>query len=134
MKKAYVFVNSYICGKQTGIQAAHALVNLSIKHNATDYKKWAKYYETLVILNGGDCDGMRRIRELMCELDLCVGIFREPGLGNPAPFTALAYVPDADMMNRIESLVPNQELIEEQLLDYRWTFADIIVNSRTHNG
>ena len=52
--KLYCLVNRSLSPIQKGIQAAHAIAELSLNNLARkDYKKWAKKYKTIVILDGG---------------------------------------------------------------------------------
>ena len=50
--KAYVFVMYNLSGIQKGIQATHAVAELSLTGSKA-YEDWAKNHKTLILLNGG---------------------------------------------------------------------------------
>lgn len=71
--RAYAFTNFYLSSIQHGIQAFHALHEMFVEYKPT--KKydpasemlydWATYHKTMITLNGGNLDGLRKVWELV---------------------------------------------------------------------
>lgn len=67
--RAYVIVNMYMQGIHAGIQAAHALTEMGVQavneNEQRLYSNWAKKDKTLIVLNGGNSQSLRKmIRKL----------------------------------------------------------------------
>ena len=62
----YAIGNYYLSSIQQGIQAAHTLAELAImpEHRGV-FDEWAKNHKTMVVLNGGNADGLRKFYELL---------------------------------------------------------------------
>lgn len=71
--RAYFFGNMYLSSIQQGIQAAHATASMFTKYLYDDLNsvketmlfEWANEHETMVLLNGGDCDALQDIVDLL---------------------------------------------------------------------
>ena len=64
----------YLSSLQQGLQAAHTVSELFVKYkNAELYEKliydWAKNHKTMVLLNGGNCDGLNSIHTYFTLLE-----------------------------------------------------------------
>ncbi len=66
--KLYSFVNRYLIPIQKGIQTAH-MVSEMFQENENNklLLDWAQNHKTIIMLDGGLCDNMRRLKE-MCVL------------------------------------------------------------------
>ena len=52
--RMYGLVNYQLSGIQKGIQFGHAVVEYGLKYfNTDEYKRWANFDKTFIILNGG---------------------------------------------------------------------------------
>ena len=50
--RAIVLTNSWLSGVQKGLQAGHALVEMSLTENFL-YQEWAAWHKTLIVVEGG---------------------------------------------------------------------------------
>lgn len=90
MSKLYVFVNSYVCGVQVGIQACHAIARLMHEGRADPrVNTWAAEYETFVWLNGGDSERMTEIKHAVDACGISSSTFEEPGMNGLHTATAV---------------------------------------------
>ena len=129
--KMYVFVNSKVCGNQTGIQAAHAVARLVYKsaHDAR-IRDWMSH-ETLVILNGGTDARMQEIATTLVDHSYpnCTALFREPDMGGL--LTAIAYIPTEDEIQTARGIQSGTYWSNGGPLDI---IPDLIASSRSHRG
>lgn len=103
--RAYVIVNLYSQGIQTGVQAAHALANLAVAAPLL-HRKWATDGKTLIFLRGGDPTSLdalaerlenqyQQVYEELTGYELCsdtevpIATFQEPALGNSTTAVAV---------------------------------------------
>ena len=101
--RAYVIVNLYSQGIQTGVQGAHALANLAVEAPGL-HREWAVNDKTLIFLRGGDPESLDVLAERLedqyhhlvdalgyqvtMDTEIPVASFQEPALGNST--TAIA--------------------------------------------
>lgn len=128
--KAYAFVNSKVCGNQTGIQAAHAIARLVHKRSYR-VSSWMAH-ETLVILNGGTDARMHEILDILIDNSSAehVASFHEPDMGGL--LTAIAYIPSEaeDFMAReIRAGVGQYDIVVPST-----AIANLIATTHTHRG
>lgn len=66
----YSFTNFYVSSLQKGLQTAHAVSEMSVSKMSDKatavYNDWAKIDKTIIILNGGNCAGLKDIFNI-CE-------------------------------------------------------------------
>src|SRR5438132_10373379 len=80
--RLYCFVNTYICNIHAGIQSAHVLAELMYKYRELpalqlqpertqrlNVTEWATKHKTIIVLNGGDCQNMGKLRGLLEHKD-----------------------------------------------------------------
>lgn len=66
---------------QQGIQSLHAVVEYQRKYgNDAEYKGWADYDKTVIILNGGTSKTLSEHLNTVTSLGVKTGIFNEPDL------------------------------------------------------
>lgn len=128
--KAYVFVNSKVCGNQTGIQAAHAIARLVHKRSYR-VSSWMAN-ETLVLLNGGTDKRMHEILDILIDNSSAehIALFREPDMSGL--LTAVAYIPsDAEdfMAREIRAGVGQYDINVPSA-----AIANLIATTHTHRG
>lgn len=99
--KNYVFVNRYCKGIQAGIQAAHAVAELS-KIDTDDYYDWATNHRTLILLDGGDHNQLEEIGTKLTNYSVDFGLFREEGLNDS--ITAISFVANEDVMEAMHRI------------------------------
>lgn len=90
--KCIIFVSAYSTGKQTGIQACHALAELSIA-GSDEYRRWASTDKTIVVLNGGNKESMESIKASLIHYGIdsnFIGEFRESEQNDT--LTAVAFI------------------------------------------
>ena len=90
---------------QKGIQFGHAVVEYGLKHSKDDdYKDWAEYHKTFIILNGGTSTTMRQNVMILNEENIKNACFVEPDLN--------------DMMSSTVFLVDSRVYDRENYLDF----------------
>lgn len=110
-QRMYVFVLSQLSPLDKGIQAAHAIANLSL-HDSEEYNRWVKKDKTLIILNGGNTSTMREHWDtihLLMESDKipgCVASFQEENLDGIT--TAIAVLVDEQVFDRKKYPLANE--------------------------
>jgi peptidyl-tRNA hydrolase len=67
--RAYIFGNMYLSSIQQGIQAAHVITDMFVKHKRANKKRkmlhdWATHDKTMVLLNGGTSQDLRYLMNL----------------------------------------------------------------------
>jgi len=85
--RAYTIVNMYMAGIHAGIQSAHILTEMALASLEADsqesktFQSWAKNDKTLIVLNGGSNQNLRKMMQLIepaCrELELPFAAFHE---------------------------------------------------------
>lgn len=77
----YSFVNAnYLKHIQHGIQSFHALHEMydkymTMQHDRLDIvKEWAKYYKTVIVLDGGDHQDLQEIADFLRNNDTALGL------------------------------------------------------------
>lgn len=94
--KMYFITNMYLSPIQRGIQSAHALAELYENNSDSNLEivsDWAKNHKTIIVLNGGTNESMKRIyskiEELSLDANLILATFNEPELNNTLTAIAL---------------------------------------------
>lgn len=109
--RMYGMVPYQLMGIQQGIQFGHAVVEYALNYgDADEYKTWAKYHKTFIILNGGTTntkygdDGLPTGTLNKTAIDLYqdygvhkIGFFREPDLQDA--LTAICFLVDERVWN-----------------------------------
>lgn len=140
--KMMAIVNYYSQGRQTGIQAAHAVVRRGL-YNDCEYQAWATVHETLVVLDGGDHKNMKDILYKLEEFGVNIGIFQEAGQNNC--LTGLAVILTAQMINAQAAVkevkkLPKRDRQEaaercQQVHGKKiYGIAEYLLSFRTHSG
>lgn len=136
MLKCYVWVHSKLSGINAGIQALHAVAELSLlEHLDDEYGDWARHHKTVVLLNGGSCEDLVDIAHTLQGFGDEVGIFKEEDFNNQV--TAIAMVPDHSTMNAMEYLESMEGLrCDDDYLMYngQLDLAEYLRSFRTHRG
>jgi hypothetical protein len=103
--RMYGFVPYNISEIQKGIQFGHAVVEYGLKHHKDDdYKDWAEYHKTFIILNGGTSTTMRQNAITLNEERIKNACFVEPDLN--------------DMLSAVVFLVDSRVYDRENYLDF----------------
>ena len=82
-KRMYILVPYNLSPIQQGIQALHAVAELSIKRPNNKYHEWVREYKTVIILNAGttgENSSMENHRINLDKLNVNYSTFREPDL------------------------------------------------------
>jgi hypothetical protein len=90
--RMYVLVPYNLSPIQQGIQAAHAIAELSLPAKAR-YAEWVKNHKTIIILNAGttgEGSSMYQHKDNLDKLDVEYATFSEPDLNDA--MTAIAFV------------------------------------------
>lgn len=88
----------HLSGIQKGIQAAHAIVDYSLKYgNSPEYKRWAKRDKTLYVLEANSTEQLEEASEALKDLGVRVEKFQEPDLGDVT--TAITFLLDETVWN-----------------------------------
>lgn len=94
----YCIVEKHLSPIQKGIQAAHAIVEYQLQYGHTEeYKHWANYDKTIVILDGGCVPEMELIFSTLTDTRVDHAYFTEPDLNNM--ITAEAMLVDERVWN-----------------------------------
>ena len=104
--RMYGFVNYQLTGIQMGIQFSHALTEYSlINFHSNDYIDWAKYWKTVILLNGGTTNNnperlgtLNQTYNTLIENGVICSSFTEPDLGDQ--MTAIVFILDERVFNR----------------------------------
>jgi len=104
--RMYGFVNYQLTGIQMGIQFSHALTEYSlINFHSNDYLDWAKYWKTVIILNGGTTNNnperlgtLNQTYNTLLENGVICSSFTEPDLGDQ--MTAIVFIVDERVFKR----------------------------------
>ena len=104
--RMYGFVNYQLTGIQMGIQFSHALTEYSlVNFHSNDYLDWAKYWKTVILLNGGTTNNnterlgtLNQTYNTLLENDVICSSFNEPDLGDQ--MTAICFIIDERVFNR----------------------------------
>jgi hypothetical protein len=104
--RMYGFVNYQLTGIQMGIQFSHALTEYSLKNfHSNDYLNWAKYWKTVILLNGGTTNNnpdrlgtLNQKYNTLLENGVICSSFTEPDLGDQ--MTAIVFIVDEQVFNR----------------------------------
>jgi hypothetical protein len=104
--RMYGFVNYQLTGIQMGIQFSHALTEYSLKNfHTTEYLDWAKYWKTVILLNGGTTNNnpgrlgtLNQTYNTLLENGVICSSFTEPDLGDQ--MTAIVFIIDEKVFNR----------------------------------
>ena len=104
--RMYGFVNYQLTGIQMGIQFSHALTEYGLENfNTTEYLDWAKYWKTVILLNGGTTNNnpdklgtLNQTYNTLLENDVVCSSFSEPDLGDQ--MTAMVFIIDERVFNR----------------------------------
>lgn len=104
--RMYGFVNYQLTGIQMGIQFSHALTEYSlVNFHSNDYLDWAKYWKTVILLNGGTTNNnpdrlgtLNQTYNTLLENGVICSSFTEPDLGDQ--MTAICFIVDERVFNR----------------------------------
>jgi peptidyl-tRNA hydrolase len=94
MLKAFVIVRADLTKSQRGVQAGHALAELSFQAGSRKdktFQRWVQEDKTLVILQVPNEQALEEIHSWFEDRKIPHNLFKEPDLGNSA--TALAVYP-----------------------------------------
>jgi len=96
-KRMYVLVPYNLSDIQKGIQALHAVAEMSYNPsiNCNDFKQWVNEDKTVIILNAGTTgknSTMYMHKKALKKMKVEMSIFREPDLNNA--MTAIAFIVD----------------------------------------
>ena len=96
--KMYCVVEKHLSPIQKAIQAAHAIVEYQLEYGHTDeYKHWAQYDKTIVVLDGGSAPEMVQTFSNLTKARVDCACFMEPDLNNM--ITAEAILVDERVWN-----------------------------------
>ena len=91
--RMYCLSERHLSIAQKTIQAAHAIVEYSLKYGDTEeYKRWAEYDKTIIVLDGGTTQEMVEDIRKLSEIRHNYEIFAEPDMGNF--ITSIAFLAD----------------------------------------
>ena len=116
--RMYGLVNYQLSGIQKGIQFGHAVVEYGLKYfNTDEYKRWANFDKTFIILNGGTTNssienpGTLNIHSALIS-EMCINFaeFYEPDLG--------------DQLTSVVFIVNEKVFDKEKYPDYEAQFYD----------
>ena len=104
--RMYGFVNYQLTGIQMGIQFSHALIEYSlINFHSDEYIDWAKYWKTVILLNGGTTNNnperlgtLNQTYNTLIENGVICSSFTEPDLGDQ--MTSICFLVDEQVFNR----------------------------------
>ena len=104
--RMYGFVNYQLTGIQMGIQFAHSIVEYGLENfNTNEYLDWAKYWKTVILLNGGTTNNnteklgtLNQTYNTLLENGVICSSFSEPDLGDQ--MTAICFIIDERVFNR----------------------------------
>ena len=104
--RMYGFVNYQLTGIQMGIQFSHALTEYSlVNFHSNDYLDWAKYWKTVILLNGGTTNNnperlgtLNQTYNTLLENGVICSSFTEPDLGDQ--MTSICFLVDEKVFNR----------------------------------
>jgi len=104
--RMYGFVNYQLTGIQMGIQFSHALTEYSLENfHSNDYLDWAKYWKTVILLNGGTTNSnpdklgtLNKTYNILLQNGVRCSSFCEPDLGDQ--MTAICFIIDEKVFNR----------------------------------
>lgn len=104
--RMYGLVNYQLTGIQKGIQFSHAVVEYGLENfNTTEYLDWAKYWKTVIILNGGTTNNnpdrlgtLNQAYNKLLENGIICSSFSEPDLGDQ--MTAICFIVDERVFNK----------------------------------
>ena len=79
----YCLAERHLSPIQKAIQSAHAIVEYSLSYGDTDeYKNWAEYDKTIVILDGGNSIDLDEIKKQLIIADYPFETFCEPDMNH----------------------------------------------------
>ena len=91
--RMYCLSERHLSIAQKTIQAAHAIVEYSLKYGDTEeYKRWAEYDKTIIVLDGGTTQEMVEDIRKLSEIRHNYEFFAEPDMGNFV--TSIAFLAD----------------------------------------
>ena len=91
--RMYCLAERHLSIAQKTIQAAHAIVEYSLKFGDTEeYKHWAKYDKTIIVLDGGNTPDMKDDIVKLTDIAYNYEIFMEPDMDNFV--TCIAFLAD----------------------------------------
>jgi len=104
--RMYGLVNYQLTGIQMGIQFSHVVVEYGLENfNTTEYLDWAKYWKTVIILNGGTTNSnpdrlgtLNQAYNTLLENGIICSSFSEPDLGDQ--MTAICFIVDERVFNK----------------------------------
>jgi hypothetical protein len=96
--RMYFFVMGNISGRQQGIQAGHAAVEYGLQYgNTKQYKDFAKYNKTFIVLDGGGSGDMLNREQELENYSVKFASFLEPDLNDS--ISAIAFIVPESIYN-----------------------------------
>ena len=106
--RAYTLIHHYVCGIQSGIQAAHSLVELMVDHGLEeDVIEWSTNHKAVCWL---DCWNLDKLWDSINSY-FPASKFCEPALGDLC--TAISFVADSDQVSIMKSIRDNKYSVVE---------------------
>ena len=91
--RMYCLSERHLSIAQKTIQAAHAIVEYTLKYGESDeYKQWAETDKTIIVLDGGNTPDMIADITKLSAAKVNYEIFSEPDMGNFV--TSIAFIAD----------------------------------------
>ena len=91
--RMYAIAMRHLSGIQKAIQCWHAGQHYANKYgDRADFKQWATKDETIIILEAGTTDQLKKVKKKLEKLGVPVTDFHEPDFDNA--LTAIAFVVD----------------------------------------
>lgn len=91
--RMYCLAERHLSIAQKTIQAAHAIVEYALKYGSTEeYKHWAEYDKTIIVLDGGNSIDMKNDIATLTDIKHNYEIFMEPDMDNFV--TCIAFLAD----------------------------------------
>ena len=96
--RMYCLAERHLSIAQKTIQAAHAIVEYSLEYGDTEeYKHWAEFDKTIIVLDGGNSGEMREDIIKLTDIKHNYEIFQEPDMDNFV--TCIAFLADERVFN-----------------------------------
>jgi hypothetical protein len=135
--RAYFLGNFYLSSIQQGIQAAHALAEMTVRYHRRSKRhkqivEWINRHKVMVILNGGCQKDIRESVKTLSRLDLPYAPFHEGKDDLNSALTCVGFVAPTWLCDMIDALRTDPELTGAQW-DER-SLADLVPRDIAKNG
>ena len=129
----YSFVNAtYMSQLQLGIQTAHCVAEMMLHRNENSVTQWADEHKTIIVLNGGNVEGLTGIEDFFSERANpypFVSFYEDKASLNDA-ITCVGVVLPEDIYETAK-LVRNRVIYQERgEIDYRYRIGSLEENAR----